>query len=311
MDKRIGIVESIWVGTPEMARIIRQLDECRERSRLASEPRCMFIEGESGVGKSLTIRHYLDRNPRRRETDANGERTIIPVLSAMVPVPGSVGGLISELIRATGDPLWNKRTSRLGDETARLRTLIENCSIEMIILDEIQHLAPDGKESLRKSAADWVKNLITQTGIPVVIVGVPYASRLIDRHAQLRNRFSLRADLRPYDWKDRQSQKKLLKFLDLVDEELPFSARSGLAETETAMAIYQASSGLPRLFMKLIRSAAIRAIRQDAAMVRPEDLAVVYEEELNHFNGNFPNPFVTPPQLSRLVPSGDFAVDDE
>ena len=42
-----------------------------------------------------------------------------------------------------------------------------------------------------------------------------------------------------------------------------------------------------RLFMKLIGSAAIRAVRQDAAMVRPEDLAAVYEEELNHFNGNF------------------------
>jgi len=62
--------------------------------------------------------------------------------------------------------------------------------------------------------------------------------------------------------------------------------------------------------MNLIRSAAIRAVRQGAAMVRSEDLAIAYEEELNHFDGNLPNPFVTPPQLSQLVSPGEFSKED-
>ena len=309
VEQRMEIIEGIWIYTPEMRRIVDQMDECRERSRYAAEPRCMFISGVSGVGKSFLTHHYLHQNPRRRETDAGGQRTIIPVLSAMAPVPASVGATNMALTEATGDPFGGRKLANRGAETSRFVTLLKKCQVEMIILDECQHLAERSK--LADQAADWLKVLIAKSGVPIVLVGIPYADRLLSRNAQLQGRFSLRAELAPYDWKDGRRQAQFLKFLELVDNELPFPSRSGLAEPGTAIAIYQASSGLPRLFMKLLRSAAIRAVRAGAESVRREDLAAVYAVELNHFNGNLPNPFETPPSLSQLVRCGAFGKDEK
>src|SRR6267154_5586550 len=126
------------------------------------------------------------------------EKTIVPVLYAQVPVPATCKNLVTSLLNAIGDPAAEKGT--MISQTFRLRRYIEVCEVELLILDEFQHFQDRDSLKVLKTVSDWLKVLMDETGVPIVLAGLPYSHTILDaeNNEQLRRRFALRIELESF-----------------------------------------------------------------------------------------------------------------
>lgn len=96
-----------------------------------------------------------------------------------------------------GDPAADKET--ISSQTLRLRKFIAACEVELIILDEFQHFDDRQSRNVLKTISDWLKNLINQCTVPIVLVGMPGCESVLDQkgNEQLKRRFASRHEILP------------------------------------------------------------------------------------------------------------------
>jgi hypothetical protein len=191
-----------------------------------------------------------------------------------------------------GDPLAEKGS--IGSKTRRLRHYLKKLKVELLILDEFQHFIDKDSLKVLKTLSDWLKLLIDMTGIPIMLMGMPYCHFILDTRGneQLKRRFSIRKKLEPFTWGAKKEQRRdFRKFLNLVDLDLPFNKRSNLAALTTAFCIYYATNGIPYYVMDLIRRASFLAIKRGMDCVSTDLLAEAYDESMALAYPDRVNPF--------------------
>ena len=246
-----------------------------------------MITGVRGSGKTTLINSYAAEHPRR----ITSEGAIVPVLKARVPSPASTKSLVTELLRALGDP--NPAQGSVHVQTLRLKSLIKSCEVELIMLDEFHQFIDRDSYLILYGAADWLKNLIDETKISFALWGLSYSSIILKANEQLERRFSMREAIKPLKWRMRNGKQEgptFLNFLKYLDQGLPFVESSMLDSEEMAFRIYYATDGIVGFIMKLIRRAAYFAIEKDLPSLNLEVLAKAYEERLSHRDPTRKNP---------------------
>lgn len=176
-------VRRAFVNFPHVKAIVAALDRLLTYRRERAEPLHLLIVGESGVGKSTLLKHYVAAHPRIEHE----EYTEIPVLFASLdeaPTPKTLSG---KLLLSMGSPFWNKGTAE--ERRDQLLRLLDACKVQLVILDEANHLVDRGGEKTLHTSADWIKNVADASGIPFVLAGIPRTKRLLDTNDQLRGRF--------------------------------------------------------------------------------------------------------------------------
>lgn len=287
-DEREALVERVYVRFPRIVDLLAKMRHCLEFSKISAEPECMVIKGNLGLGKT-TLGKAFTRDYPRIVTD---EETFIPVLLVKVPVPATVKGFTSQILRAFGDKEFNKGSTI--SQTLRIYDFTSDCKTDLIIFDDFQHFIDRDSLLVLKTLSDWLKNLIDETRKPIVVVGMPSCDAVLDepQNEQLKRRFSIRECLEPFSWRSKTERSKLLNFLDLVDEQLPLFECSRLANIKTAYLIHKATGGTIAYIMKLIRRAAALALRDGVEIIDYDHLAQAYEDLLANNNPQMPNPFV-------------------
>lgn len=262
-----------------------RIDECMSSFTGNGEPMCMLLHGPAGVGKSTLALAYLADHP----PVLSDERKMVPVLNATIPVPATMKNMASELLEKLGDPLSDRGT--LEQRTKRLRKLLLECGTRLIILDEFQHFIDRKSERVILDVSDWLKNLISNTSIPVVLIGLPYSRSVLAANEQLLRRFSYQAELTPFSWTDEAHRKEFIKILDALDGELGkvLGEKSGLKEH--AKRCHAATKGLIALIMKLLNGAAQKAVQSGSTRIELEHLAKSFRERLLP-DKSAPNPFL-------------------
>lgn len=147
------------------------------------EPECLAIIGDTGTGKSTLINKFVLKHPRIEHE----EYSQIPVLSVGLPAKCSIKTLAGRLLRALGSLYWNRGDE--GERTVSLIKLLKACKVRLIILDEVNHLADRGAEKSHYLVGDWIKQVIQESGIPIVLVGTPAAAILLETNEQLADRY--------------------------------------------------------------------------------------------------------------------------
>src|ERR1700690_2376306 len=155
--EKVRLIENIVIQSPGFKNIITRINECHERSKYTSEPRCLFITGETGYGKTTIGKFYAKDYPRVVKADG----TIVPVLRSTISSPATIKSMGTWLLRDLGDPMPDRGTT--PSITMRLCKLIKECRVELLILDEFQHLIDKDTEKVLKSSADWLKNILNDT----------------------------------------------------------------------------------------------------------------------------------------------------
>ena len=165
------------------------------------------------------------------------------------------------------------------------------CGVELILLDEFHHFADRNQPKLMYRVADWLKVLIAETHIPVVLFGLESCLDVFKHNEQLARRFSARFALNPFDWDDDQSRKDFRGFLKTVAKKLPFRRVPLFHERELAFRLYVASGGCLGYLMRIIRGAALGAIEDGRDAVDEADVERAYVEEVWDAELQPANPF--------------------
>jgi Cdc6-like AAA superfamily ATPase len=285
--ERIALTEKVFIRYPRLKELYAKIDFCRTFSKNAAEPECMLISGKQGAGKTTLTEWYAGDFP----VSETPERRIVPVLVITVPSPATVKGFASEVLQALGDPAADKGT--VSSITLRVRKYLKDCEVELIILDEFQHFDDRQSKNVLKTISDWLKNLLNQTGIPIVLVGMPGCESVLEAkgNEQLKRRFSSREKILPFGWTTPQQTDEFRQLLKMIDDDLPLLKDSHLAETSIAFLIHSATEGVINYVMKLLRRAAALAIEWGREQIDLPILAHAYATRLEKDFKNRPNPF--------------------
>ena len=272
-EERISMAERIFIKYPRLKEILSKVDQCHRHAKLTAEPPCLFVTGPTGAGKTTISRYFRENHPRR----TTEEGTVVPVLTATIPSPASVKSLATSLLDSLGDPIPDKGST--VSQTYRLYRLMGKCEVELVILDEFQHIIDRERLKVLNTAADWLKNLVNHTGKPMVLMGMPGADKILDANDQLERRFSSRMTLEPFGWGTKTREDDFRRFLQVLDENLPFNTRSQLASWETALRIHYATGGVVGKVMALVRTATAKAVRDGQDRITLDRLSNAYEEK--------------------------------
>jgi energy-coupling factor transporter ATP-binding protein EcfA2 len=310
LDKfeRLKAVRSVHIKYPEFNEAIARIEACRKDSPYLSEPECLLLTGLTGMGKT-TVCSTIRRRYASTSSDSQTKQQVlydtVPKSAAQNNVTGAKA-LAKDLLHKLGEEVafLRGRNRTLDDWSYLLYRQLSNCGVELIILDEFQHLVHGS--NITYFTADWIKELTNETRIPVVLCGLPECRTLVDLNSQLSRRFR-EVSLDPWDYAVDKDRTKLKRFLFELDRLAPLQDWSGFDSTENVYRFYQATSGLIGHIMGLYRIAVERAIEREDTAVRNEDLARAFRHLIHPRRTDHPNPFDCATQNTRLVQPGSLA----
>ncbi|MGO9952290.1 MAG: AAA family ATPase [Dissulfurispiraceae bacterium] len=146
--------------------IYEAISTFHEQSRI-SDAGWFLIIGPPASGKTTAARHYEQQHTRTNEDGKVDISVIYTIISPMV-TPKS---LATDLLYRLGDRLVNKK-ERVCSLTAQLCQRLRIHGVELIILDEFQHLACAHSAAVSGKLVDWLTNLQSETGISFVFLGL-------------------------------------------------------------------------------------------------------------------------------------------
>lgn len=271
--ERVVVAQKLIVLHPRFRDAVALLERCHRSFGQPTEPACAALLGASGVGKTSVVEHYAKLHPAS-ETDAGTKR---PVLKVTLQPDARPKGIAADLLLALGDPAWSSGT--VQTLTNRAVKLLNRCGVELIVFDEFHHLFDMDRAKVMTKAAQWLKVLIVNTRIPIVVCGMPEAEHVL-RAEHTERRFKERLTLRCFNWRTPAGRQEFCGMLKRLDGALPLVESSGLAETDMAGRLFLACRGIPDYLMTLIRDGVMEALGRGYEKIEMADFARVYAQKL-------------------------------
>lgn len=234
--------------------------------------RGMLIYGLTGTGKSTAAKEYEQRYPRIQASD----RVLIPVLRVELPGHPTAKAIGEAILIALGDPLPHAGSAEF--RMNRVRKLFKECQVELLILDEVQHITDNLNGRDRNIAADTIKNLMNDTGVPCVFIGTPSCRAYFVENQQLGRRCSPKICIKPFGFGTAADRTDFLRLLLSLHQKLPFTGPSALIDPQTAEALHFASFGLLGLLSQLIECALRNTLLAGATQLTREALHRAFAE---------------------------------
>jgi Cdc6-like AAA superfamily ATPase len=300
LEDRLLYVRKMYVRYPQTEAILLRIayihDEAKQLPDEMEPENNLLVMGVQGAGKTRLITRYKRRFETRLvnvETSVGiAEVTQIPVLVATIPHRASDKAVVTELLRELGDP--DPEDGSTEEQTSRLLDLLEKCGVELIILDEFQHIIDAESDKVLMKVANFLKRILKVSRKPLVLVGMPNSVRILDGNPQFNRLFTKRMHIEPLAWSDKEEQKcDLKRFLDQVDDLLPLPVRSQISCHDIAYKFYLATGGNIARVMKLVRKAAEFAINNEEDSITENHLYRAFNDQLKDQDGKIENPFLS------------------
>lgn len=290
-------IRSSIIEYKQFKEAIGKIAMLHQRSRYAGNAGGLMITGFTGSGKSTVKEQYASQYSRY-ET-ATG--TIIPVLTVNTPSNPTVKSLVTAMLVAIGDPASHQ--GNMEEKTNRLYTLLKNCMVELLIIDEFQHFVDRGRNSEMMGVTDWLKNFINSAKIPVVIMGLPRSHSVLMLNEQLRRRFSTQFSMDPFQ-EATESFTEFRCVLNEIHAKLPIACVS-LSDSDMAFRFLVATHGLIDFVVKMIDGAIEFAIQRGLKEISLRTLESVYREAIWKTCPDQHNPFCKSAKLRWLSNPGE------
>lgn len=274
--ERLNQIDHCLIKHAAIQRAISGIDAAIKFSEGSKEPVNILLTGEAGTGKTTTCNAILAKRKRTIEKSEDAERVLVPAFYSLVPSPVTIKGVASSMLYALGDPAPSKGNAL--DLTFRLGKLLRQCKTEVILLDELQHLL---KHDMGKSdnVKDWLKTVINEFRVPVVVVGMPECAEIISQDAQLARRFQRHYKLGDLAFGGRKKG-PFRKFVESLSgayiQIVKLDSVHSFAAREYALMMYAATGGNPANTSTLFKQAALEALLEGRESVTLEDFSKAY-----------------------------------
>ena len=278
-------IDNILIMHSSFESAIERVQTCFDGALIGTDPTCLAIIGESRTGKSRVLEHF--ENKYKQERFKEGLYT--PILRMQVHSKPTVKGLSEELLHNIGDPLFDKGTEY--SKTRRLKQLMSESGTKMIILDEFQHFIDQGGKKIQHHVADWLKILVDQTKVGLVVAGLPRCLNVINSNDQLARRFMAPQYLKRFDWTVQDEQNEFRRLLYSLQELLDPFDLPDLDGEEMSFRMYIASGGLIGYLVKILREATAIAVYSNELSISLDVLNKAQQRAIFNTNKNVVKPF--------------------
>ncbi|HBX49101.1 MAG TPA: AAA family ATPase [Clostridiaceae bacterium] len=243
--------------------------------------------GISGLGKTSSLEHILNMYP---QVIIHSEYRGIPFSVYQVvwaklecPYDGSIKGLLyeffSEIDRLLGSNYYQKvmKTKATADAMmTMMNQVVRNCSLGILIIDEIQHLNM-AKSGGSEKMLNFFVNLVNNVGVPVILVGTPKALRVLQGDFRQARRGSGSGGDMICDRLQKDDVWDLLVdsiwHYQWTRKEIPLT-------DEISNALYEETQGVPDLLKKVYAIAQAYAISIGKEEITPQIIKKVAKENL-------------------------------
>jgi hypothetical protein len=261
-------VESTLVPHTAFQQATARVEQCFNYSGDAGEPICIAVVGESRTGKSRVLEECFANHPPKRSPDG----LCVPILRVKTPSKPTVKGLAELMLQSMGDPRFHAGTE--NSKTIRLQTLMRNAGTRMVMIDEFQHFFDKGSRKVMYHVADWLKILVDDTNVALVVAGLPDCRAVLDQNEQLAGRFLSPILMPRFNWKIDDHREEFIGILSAFQESI--GARfdmPALDSEDMAFRCYCGTGGLIGYLTKFLRQAVWNALDGSRTTISLEDLA--------------------------------------
>lgn len=284
----LRLVESTLIPHTAFQSALARITQALAHAPGSSEPTGIALVGEARTGKTRVLEE-ADMLLTRSRTS---EGAFVPILRMRTPSHPTVKGVASLLLRMLGDPKWERGTE-VG-MSVRLIDMMGACRTQMLMVDEFQHFFDKGTHKIFHEVADWLKNLMDETKVVVVVSGLEECLPVLRGNEQLTGRFNKPIFMRRFLWDDVNSMAEFLGILQAFHEALyDHLEMPNLASPEMAFRCWYATGGLIGLLAKILRQAVWNAVDARVRTIDLEGLRAAHElaawDELGERPG--PSPF--------------------
>lgn len=274
MTEMRRFVDTILVPHTAFQEGQRRMAQCMDYAKAgAQEPVCMALIGESRTGKSRGIEVFMRAHPPVRLPE--GRR--VHVLYISVPSRPTVKALAELGLFQLGAADWERGTENA--KTTRLAYLMRACEVLVLVLDEFHHFYDKSSHKVQHHVADWLKNLVADTKVALVVSGLPSLRSVIDQNEQLAGRFLSPVPMPRFNWLDddhREEWRAILgAFTEGIGTKFDLPALDG---DELALRMFCATGGLIGYLTKTLRQAVWDAVDHNRTVITLKDLEVAHAQ---------------------------------
>lgn len=280
MDELKDIVDNTLVPHSAFQTASTRLQQCFKNADGTVEPIGLAVIGESRTGKSRALEECATKYPSIRNADGLHQ----PILRVKTPSKPTVKGLVEVMLRSLSDPKFDKGTEQA--RTGRLETLMRGAETRMVMIDEFQHFYDKGSHKVMHHVADWLKILVDDTKVALIVAGLPSCGAVLDQNEQLAGRFLAPIRMPRFDWKIAGHREEFVGILGAFQESLADHFDVPALDTpEMAFRCYCGSGGLIGYLTRFLRQAVWNAIDERCRSITLEDLARAHDESVWSRNG--------------------------
>ncbi len=250
----LDILEPVFKALKHMA---SQPDKERQNN--------LLISGESSVGKSKTLQHYV--NDVMREAQATkpllaSEYANIPAFRIRVPVTDQASFYV-RILEALGRKDRRERPlHRLSHDAVEM---MRRCGVRLPIFDEFHSSDPE-EVGIRTFGAT-LKDVGATIQRPMVLAGTEKAVKIIDKDPELSTRFT-HIEMNRFASANGDFQDMLYNF----ETRIPLRKASNLADAPLCTVIFNLTRGLIGDVSILLSSAAVKAVETGEEQITQETL---------------------------------------
>lgn len=269
--------DAIYLNYPRHKQMQLAIDRIRLHGikvRGTGQPmRGLLVTGPTGSGKTTGIEEYV-AHLIRNGAYADGR---MPLLYLRLRKKVTVLKLLRAILAKFGDRYARKRDE--DELIEQVRNCIERAGVEVIVIDEVQHLRNKSTDNLE--VTDQLKTFLDDRICPVVFVGVEEARDMFAENLQLAGRCGDPVELTPLNPASDADVALLTRFLQLLDEQMVArnltKQSSSLNSPYVVTCLHLASGGVIGQAYRIVRAALLIATSRGALFVETYDLSLAVE----------------------------------
>lgn len=170
-----------------VARLIANAEECFDGGDWPRD-RILFVLGESGTGKSLSLKRLFAETSQFQVRENERGEMRSPLLSLEAPPDCDIKSFMVAMLEAIGIPILGRPNSK--ELLNLLKRMLPFHGYLFLHVDEMQHVVRTATAIQVRKVQDTLKSLSEIPGWPLhaIYSGTPLLGRLLDGDRQLPNR---------------------------------------------------------------------------------------------------------------------------